>query len=135
MSGIKPENSFSALSPLSPTVGCFAPHSHPSPPEEKAASRRKSRLRRKKTAPVGVAWVAAWGGALRGGRKILRPYKWKSGYRRYRCYRCYRLYRGCGLLGMWAWWDGGDKKVGFAEEKLRLWGLAWAKRGARQKIV
>ena len=53
-----------------------------------------------------------------------------------------------GLLGMWAWWDGGDKKVGFAEEKaasrkkvgfaekkLRLWGLAWAKRGARQKIV
>ena len=38
---------------------------------------------------------------------------------------------GCGLLGMWAWWDGGDKKVGFAEEKLRLWGLAWAKRGAR----
>ena len=28
-------------------------------------------------------------------------------------------------------WDGRDKKVGFAEEKLRLWGLAWAKRGAR----
>ncbi|MDD6832890.1 MAG: hypothetical protein PUE80_06995, partial [bacterium] len=50
-SGIKPENSFSALSPLAPTVGCFAPHSHPSPPEEKAASRKKSRLRRKKTAP------------------------------------------------------------------------------------
>ncbi|MDD6900919.1 MAG: hypothetical protein PUE25_03710 [bacterium] len=35
--------------------------------EEKAASR-------KKTAPVGVAWVAAWVWALRGGRKILRPY-------------------------------------------------------------
>ena len=34
--------------PLAPTVGCFAPHSHPSPPEEKAASRKKSRLRRKK---------------------------------------------------------------------------------------
>ena len=50
-SGIKPENSFSALSPLSPTVGCFAPHSHPSPPEKKAASRKKSRLRRKKTSP------------------------------------------------------------------------------------
>ena len=47
-SGIKPENSFSALSPLLPTVGCFAPHSHPSPPEKKAASRKKSRLRRKK---------------------------------------------------------------------------------------
>ena len=31
--------------------GCFAPHSHPSPPEKKAASRKKSRLRRKKTAP------------------------------------------------------------------------------------
>ena len=59
-SGIKPENSFSALSPLAPTVGCFAPHSHPSPPEKKAASRRKSRLRRKKTAPVG------WRGRLRG---------------------------------------------------------------------
>ena len=43
---------FSALSPLSPTVDCFAPHSHPSPPEKKAASRKKSRLRRKKTAPA-----------------------------------------------------------------------------------
>ena len=50
-SGIKPENSFSALSPLTPTVGCCARHSHPSPPEKKAASRKKSRLRRKKTAP------------------------------------------------------------------------------------
>ena len=48
----KAKNKFSALSPLSPTVGCYAPHSHPSPPEEKAASRKKSRLRRKKTAPV-----------------------------------------------------------------------------------
>ena len=58
MSGIKPENSFSALSPLSPTVGCFAPHSHPSPPEEKAASRKKSRLRRKKTAPTANSWAS-----------------------------------------------------------------------------
>ena len=57
-SGIKPENSFSALSPLSPTVGCFAPHSHPSPPEEKAASRKKSRLRRKKTAPTANSWAS-----------------------------------------------------------------------------
>ena len=48
-SGIKPENSFSALSPLSPTVARDARHSHPSPPEKKAASRKKSRLRRKKT--------------------------------------------------------------------------------------
>ena len=48
----KAKNKFSALSPLSPTVGCFAPHSHPSPPEKKAASRKKSRLRRKKTAPA-----------------------------------------------------------------------------------
>ena len=47
-SGIKPENSFSVLSPLSPTVARSARHSHPSPPEEKAASRKKSRLRRKK---------------------------------------------------------------------------------------
>ena len=53
-SGIKPENSFSVLSPLSPTVARCARHSHPSPPEEKAASRKKSRLRRRKTAPVGV---------------------------------------------------------------------------------
>ena len=51
-SGIKPENSFSALSPLSPTVARCARHSHPSPPKEKAASRKKSRLRRKKTAPT-----------------------------------------------------------------------------------
>ena len=49
VSGIKPENSFSALSPLSPTVARCARHSHPSPPEKKAASRKKSRLRRKKT--------------------------------------------------------------------------------------
>ena len=49
-SGIKPENSFSVLSPLSLTVARSARHSHPSPPEEKAASRKKSRLRRKKTA-------------------------------------------------------------------------------------
>ena len=53
----KPENSFSALSPLSPTVGCFAPHSHPSPPEKKAASRKKSRLRRKKTAAAAKKMV------------------------------------------------------------------------------
>ena len=50
----------------------------------------------------GGAWAAAWEWALRGGRKILRPYKWKSGYRGYRRYRRYRLYRGCGLLGLWA---------------------------------
>ena len=55
-SGIKPENSFSALSPLSPTVARGARHSHPSPPEEKAASRKKSRLRRKKTAPDAKKW-------------------------------------------------------------------------------
>ena len=42
------------------------------------------------------------------------------GYRGYRGYRRYRRYRGNSeyeLLGMWAWWDGGDKKVGFAEKK------------------
>ena len=26
----------------------------------------------------------------------------------------------------WILWDEGDKKVGFAEKKLRLWVLAWA---------
>ena len=45
-----------------------------------------------------------------------------------------------GLWGIWAFGDVGlvgwrRKKVGFAEKKLRLWGLAWAKRGAWQKIV
>ena len=55
-SGIKPENSFSALSPLAPTVARGARHSHPSPPEEKAASRKTSRLRRKKTAPDAQKW-------------------------------------------------------------------------------
>ena len=49
--GDKAENKFSPLYPHSLlTVGCFAPHSHPSPPEKKVASRKKSRLRRKKTA-------------------------------------------------------------------------------------
>lgn len=43
---------FSAFSPLSTTVARVARHSHPSPPEKKAASRKKSRLRRKKTAPA-----------------------------------------------------------------------------------
>ena len=59
---------------------------------------------------------------------------------------------GCGLLGMWAFGDVGfwgcglggmeeikksasPKKKPLREKKLRLWGLAWAKRGARQKIV
>ncbi|MDD6831537.1 MAG: hypothetical protein PUE80_00025 [bacterium] len=60
VSGIKPENSFSALSPLSPTVGCFAPHSHPSPPEKKAASRRKSRLRRKKNCAYSLLNCRVW---------------------------------------------------------------------------
>lgn len=43
-SGIKPENSFSALSPLSPTVARGARHSHPSPPEKKPLRRKKLRL-------------------------------------------------------------------------------------------
>ena len=45
----KAENEFSPLYPHSlPTVARCARHSHPSPPEKKAASRKKSRLRRKK---------------------------------------------------------------------------------------
>ena len=52
----KAKNVFFGFLPLAPTVGCFAPHSHPSPPEEKAASRKKSRLRRKKTAPDAKKW-------------------------------------------------------------------------------
>ncbi|MDY4184427.1 MAG: hypothetical protein SOX83_00555, partial [Sodaliphilus sp.] len=53
--GDKAENEFSPLYPHSlPTVARCARHSHPSPPEKKVASRKKSRLRRKKTVPVGV---------------------------------------------------------------------------------
>ena len=41
MSGIKPENSFSALSPLSPTVARCARHSHPSRPKKKPLRGKK----------------------------------------------------------------------------------------------
>ena len=62
----KPKNVFFGFFPLSPTVARCARHSHPSPPEEKAASRKKSRLRRKKTAPIACRIVAfgdscSWG--------------------------------------------------------------------------
>ena len=49
--GIKPKTSFRHYPHSLLTVARCARHSHPSPPEEKAASRKKSRLRRKKTAP------------------------------------------------------------------------------------
>ena len=65
--GYKAENEISPLYPHSlPTVARGARHSHPSPPEKKAASRRKSRLRRKKTAPVGVEE----GGCVGGGGEM-----------------------------------------------------------------
>ena len=44
----KAKNVFFGFLPLAPTVARCARHSHPSPPEKKAASRKKSRLRRKK---------------------------------------------------------------------------------------
>ena len=47
----KAKNVFFGFLPLAPTVARCARHSHPSPPEEKVASRKKSRLRRKKTVP------------------------------------------------------------------------------------
>ena len=50
----KAKNVFFGFLPLAPTVARCARHSHPSPPEEKVASRKKSRLRRKKTAPVAL---------------------------------------------------------------------------------
>ena len=49
----KPEDSFSALSPLSPTVGCFAPHSHPSPPEKKSRFAEKKSASPKKNGAYG----------------------------------------------------------------------------------
>ena len=53
--GDKAENEFSPLYPHSLlTVARCARHSHPSPPEKKAASRKKSRLRRKKLRLWGI---------------------------------------------------------------------------------
>ena len=50
--------------------------------EKKAASRKKSRLRRKKLrlclAGLPCMAMPVQVGALRGGRKILRPYKWEE---------------------------------------------------------
>ena len=54
----KAKNVFFGFLPLAPTVARCARHSHPSPPEEKAASRKKSRLRRKKTAPMACRIVS-----------------------------------------------------------------------------
>ena len=62
----KAKNVFFGFLPLAPTVARCARHSHPSPPEKKAASRRKSRLRRKKTAPVSCR-TAVYGDAGAGG--------------------------------------------------------------------
>ena len=64
----KAKNVFFGFFPLSPTVARSARHSHPSPPEKKAASRKKSRLRRKKTTPIACrikscSWTGA-GGAM-----------------------------------------------------------------------
>ena len=101
-SGIKPENSFSALSPLSPTVARYARHSHPSPPEEKAASRRKSRLRRKKTAPVEVGVGGCVGGGIEGRAQNIAPLH---------LMRC--MIVGCSGMEM------GEKSA--PREKQRLW--------------
>ena len=48
----KAKNVVFGFFPLSPTVTREARHSPPSPLRKKVASRRKSRLRRKKTAPI-----------------------------------------------------------------------------------
>ena len=47
--------------------------SHPSSPEEKAASRKKSRLRRKKTAPVGVGVGGCVGVSIEGRAQNIAP--------------------------------------------------------------
>ena len=46
-----------------------ARHSHPSPPEKKAASRKKSRLRRKKTAPIANSGASSVS-------RVVYPYLW-----------------------------------------------------------
>ena len=45
----KAKNVFFGFLPLAPTVARCARHSHPSPPEEKVASRKKSRFAKKKS--------------------------------------------------------------------------------------
>ena len=52
----KAKNVFFGFLPLAPTVARCARHSHPSPPEKKAASRKKSRLRRKKNCACSKQW-------------------------------------------------------------------------------
>ena len=76
----KAKNVFFGFFPLSPTVARCARHSHPSPPEEKAASRKKSRLRRKKTVPIACRIVSCSStvavGACNGGdchREWIQP--------------------------------------------------------------
>ena len=69
----KAKNVFFGFFPLSPTVARCARHSHPSPPEEKAASRKKSRLRRKKTAPVGVGVGGCVGVGIEGRAQNIAP--------------------------------------------------------------
>ncbi|MDD6832638.1 MAG: hypothetical protein PUE80_05680 [bacterium] len=54
-------------------MGCFAPHSHPSPPEEKAASRKKSRLRRKKNCAYGLQDRIMCSDAGRWGTAVVKP--------------------------------------------------------------
>ena len=102
-------------------MGCFAPHSHPSPPEEKAASRKKSRLRRKKTAPVGVGVGGCVGVGIEGRAQNIAPLQ-VGGIVAVVAIEAIEAIDAIdaiedGLWGMWAWWDGGDKKVGFAEKK------------------
>ena len=63
-SGIKPENSFSALSPLSPTVARGARHSHPSLPEKSRFAGKKVGSAEKNCGYGGLrvtAWRTAWG--------------------------------------------------------------------------
>ncbi|MDD5816894.1 MAG: hypothetical protein PUE05_00010 [bacterium] len=56
----KAKNVFFGFFPLTPTVTRDARHSHPSPPEKKVASRKKSRLRRKKTRLPQTHYSIVW---------------------------------------------------------------------------
>ena len=90
MSGIKPENSFSALSPLSPTVARCARHSHPSRPKKKplrgkkvGSAEKKLRLTQKMAHRVYHGWhVPACGDlpqpTLRGSLLWLRCLQLRS---------------------------------------------------------
>ena len=63
----KAKNVFFGFLSLAPTVARGARHSHPSPPEKKVATRKKSRLRRKKNCACRKKWRIV---CIKGGMSL-----------------------------------------------------------------